>query len=202
MAINPDDIERLIKGMALPPVLIEVLTKEISINFDLGIQNIEKLIDRNILAVNPEVIDFIKQYNFDLIKGMNTDLANSLRDTLKRNILNGDNPKQMVKDIKDIFNTTKNRAEAIARTESVRAYSQGQQAAAEQAGIELVKYWSPVGDNRTSELCMRLGRKYNRENAIPIDKHFKDKSTGGEWNTSPSHVNCRCSIVYVPKPKD
>jgi len=197
--VNPEDIERLIKTMGLPAALIGVVKNELKVNFELGVEYIEKLADRNIINISPEVLNFLDEYNFDLIKGMNDDLANKLRDTLKRGMLDGDNKKETISKIKDIFNVTKERAKTIARTETVRAYSQGQQVAAQNAGIDLVKYWLPVNDNRTSDACRRLGHKYDREHAIGIDKQFRDDGSGWSGISSPQHPNCRCSIIYRPK---
>jgi len=195
---TPKQIEDFIKSMMLPSSIIDTMLKQITISFDLGVQNIEKLVNQNIMDVNPEVIEFIKNYNFDLVKNMNDDLAVKLRDTLSRGLMDGKSATQMTKDVKNIFDTTMARASSISRTETARAFGMGQFAAAEKSKIKLVKYWLAVHDNRTTPLCQRLARKYDRENAIPVDRKFKDDVSGWVGLTNPSHINCRSEAIYIP----
>ncbi|NCC99960.1 MAG: hypothetical protein EOL95_09725 [Bacteroidia bacterium] len=196
---SPEDIERFIKNISLPTALTESLSRDIRLSFDFGVQAVEKVINQNILEINPEVIQFLENYNFDLVKGLNETLANQLRDTLKRGIINGDNSRVIAKDIKKIFETTKHRAEMIARTETARAYNFGALKAAESANVELLKYYSAVLDDRTSAICRRLSKKYSKDNAIPIDKEFIDKESGWRGLYPPAHVGCRSEAIYITK---
>jgi SPP1 gp7 family putative phage head morphogenesis protein len=129
---------------------------------------------------------------------MNTDLANKLRDTISRNMLTGDK-KNMTREIRDLFDSTINRAKTIARTETARAYAVGNYTGAIEAkkrGHNIKKYWQPVLDDRTSSLCRRLGNKYGKDNAIDIEKEFIDPK--GEWRgvANPAHPNCRSDVIY------
>ena len=198
---TPKDIEKFIKDISLPAALTESLSRDIRLSFDFGVQNIEKLINQNILDINPEVIQFLERYNFDLVKGLNETLANQLRDTLQRGIINGDNSKVIAKEIKKVFETTKNRAEMIARTETARAYNYGAFKAAQSANVELLKYYSAVLDDRTSGICRRLSKKYSKENAIPINQDFIDDVTGNRGLFPPNftHPNCRSEAIYITK---
>jgi SPP1 gp7 family putative phage head morphogenesis protein len=123
---------------------------------------------------------------------MNTDLANKLRDTISRNMLTGDK-RNMVNEIRDLFDSTINRAKTIARTETARAYAVGNYTGAIEAkkrGYNIKKYWFAVLDDRTSPLCSRLSAKYDKDNAIDAEKEFIDPK--GEWRgmTHPAHPNC------------
>jgi SPP1 gp7 family putative phage head morphogenesis protein len=192
-------VEEIIKGLGLSTVVYETVMQDISKYYYLGIENLEKMIQFNVGTVNPDVLSFLREYNFSLVRDMNEDLANKLRSSISRNLVSGDR-KNMVKEIKDIFNTTENRAKAIARTETTRAYNVGSYTGAKQAkerGINVKKYWLAVLDNRTSPLCIRLSRKYNKEKPINLDDSFIDVESGWRGLTPPSHVGCRSDVVYV-----
>lgn len=193
----PKDLEQILINIGIPLNLFNQYIQEINISYNLGIDQIEKLINRNIIEINPQVLDYLKKYNFELIKNINTELADKLRTTLSRNILEGKPYTQIVSEIKDIFDTTITRARMIARTEQARAFAVGQLEAAKMSSIPLKKYWSAILDNRTSELCLRLAKKYDIDHSIAIDKPFKDDKTGESWLTPPAHINCRSDVIYV-----
>ena len=86
----------------------------------------------------------------------------------------------------------------IARTETARAYNFGSYAAAKKSPIKLRKYWSAVMDNRTCPICKRLNNKYNKDNTIPIDSKFVDKTSGFSGIGGNVHPNCRCEAIYIP----
>ena len=182
----------------LPNSIQASVMAEVTRAYDKGIISIESVINQNIIDTNPAVLEFLKNYSFDLVKNMNEELAGKLRTAVMRNITEGKSYTQIVQDIKKIFNTTIERAKAISRTETARAYGIGQLEAARISPIKLKKYILAVEDNRTSPLCKRLSRKYNRENAIPINQRFKDNVTGDSWLTNPFHVNCRSDVIYIP----
>lgn len=103
------------------------------------------------------------------------------------------------------------RADAVARTETMRAINRGKTEAIEQ-GIEqklfdeknVKKWWDNTKDSRTREKHVQLGMIYNRKKQIPFREPFvasdgsrmmypSDISLGA----SPSEtINCRCVVVY------
>jgi len=193
-----DKIEKLIKNIGLPLSITTKLNKKIAVNFDLGVQDIEQLINKNILDINPDVLSNLKKYNFDLIKDVNNDLAQKLRSTLERSIIEGKSKRESIKQIKKIFDTSDARARSIAVTETHRAFGIGQLEAAKKSPIKLKKYILAVNDSRTSPLCKRLSSKYNKDNTIPINAKFKDKTIGESWLSNPYHTNCRSKVIYIP----
>jgi SPP1 gp7 family putative phage head morphogenesis protein len=196
-----DKIENIIRNLQLPQELTSQIINTVSKNFDLGVENIEKLIDKNILDINPEVIQNLKEYNFDLIKDVNADLAGKLRSTIERHLIDGTPKTKLIKDVRKIFDASITRARTIAVTETHRAFAVGQLEAAKKSPVTMRKYIMAVNDNRTSALCTRLSNKYNRANAIPINRNFKDNQTGGIWKSNPFHPNCRSRVVYIPVEK-
>lgn len=144
---------------------------------------------------NQDAINFLKNYTFDNIKGMNEDLSNKLRQILQRGLLNQTSITQLTSQISDIFKTTKERAKVIARTETNRAFNEGKLNAFEQTGLDGVKIWDAVRDGRTSEICMRLDGQERK-----LEEPFKDPKTGEEFMTPPALPNCRSTIRFKPKP--
>lgn len=197
--MTPEDIEKLIKNLNLPSALVSQFQKDLRVSFELGIDDIEKMLNRNILDINPAIKEYLEKYTFDLIKGMNEELGNKLRDTLRRGMMNGQNSKVIAKDIKEIFQSTKHRAEMIARTETSRAYNYGSYSAAKSSGTQMVKYYSAIHDDRTCPICRRLSKKYSRDKLIPIDKDFIDEVTGVRGLFPPLHPNSRSEAIYIPK---
>jgi hypothetical protein len=194
-----DRIERLVKQLALPVSVTNELNISLSNNYYNGVETIEKLINMNVVQVNPESLDFLKKYSFDLVKGMNEEIANKLRDTLSRDLMEGGGKRDLQKSIRKIFDTTEERARTIARTETNRAFSMGQFNAARNSPVKLYKYIITVPDDRRSLLCTRLASKYPKENAIPVTQKFVDDTTGESWLTTPFHPNERSVVVYTTK---
>lgn len=191
-------VEELVKKLGLTGVIYETLMQEVSKYYYLGVDNIEKMLNVNFEAINPRVLEHLKEYNFSLIQDMNTELADKLRGTISRNMISG-NKQMMVKEIKSIFGTTQARAQMIARTESARAYAVGNYVTAVEAkkrGYNVKKYLQIVNDDRTSPLCRRLGSKYLKDNAISIEKEFIDPLGEVRQLTSPFHPNCRTDTIY------
>lgn len=193
------EVERIIKELGIPTIISETISQEISKYYQLGLDNIENLLQINFESINPKVLDYLKEYNFDLVKDMNLELANKLRSAISRNLLTGDK-RQMVHEIKNIFDTTIERAKTIARTETARAYAMGSFIGAKQAkdrGFNIRKYWLTAEDDRVCETCIGLGNKYDREHAIDIDSEFISPDGKFIGLTHPSHPNCRCSIITL-----
>lgn len=89
------------------------------------------------------------------------------------------------------------RAEAIARTESIRMLNAGQHEALRQAvgdgalnGNTLKRYWLVADDERTCPVCTGIARS-NRD-GVGVEEPFR--SSNGPIMNPPAHPNCRCSI--------
>ena len=204
MINSPDDISKLIKNLVLPAGLTALISQDVKKHYYFGIEQIEKIIHANIIDINPEVIQSLENNTFELIKDLNEDIGNKLREILKQNIVAKQSSTRIVKEIKDLFDTTEFRARTIARTETARAYNVGALEAARKSPIKLRKYYSAVLDNRTSALCRRLAYKYDKEHSIPINQYFVDEVTGKSFLTPPggrgihsSHPNCRSEAIFT-----
>ncbi len=88
------------------------------------------------------------------------------------------------------------RAETIARTETMRALNQGALAEAKSAvksgllGANVRKVWSATGDGKICPQCEALDGE-----SVPLSEDFP-----GAGATPPLHPACRCSLSFEPEP--
>ncbi len=118
------------------------------------------------------------------LKGVSEVLATQLRKELVDGLVQGQNPRQIARNISARLITSRKSAERIARTEIIRAHAEGQLDALERLGIEEVGVaveWSTAGDDRVCPLCSPM------EGVV-----FKIKEAHG---LIPRHPNCRCSFI-------
>lgn len=186
-----DDIPKMIKDLFSVAGLKALVDKIIGKEFMQGWDKSEKQIDENV-PVNTPAIEFLQDYTFQNIKDMTEEIANDLRSELSRGIINGEGITKLTARVNKVFDSGKNRAEMIARTETNRADNQGKLLAMKGSGIEMKKKWITHEDDRTSAICNRLDGQ-----TVPLDADFKDSTTGWEGQAPPSHVNCRSTIVFV-----
>ncbi len=85
------------------------------------------------------------------------------------------------------------RAQAIAVTETTRAYSEGEMAAYKQEGITEWT-WRTNNDEITCPICAPLNNK-----TVKIGEAFGKDRKGIPFTKPPSHVNCRCWTVAAPR---
>ncbi len=135
-------------------------------------------------------VNMLEKMTFDNIQGMNEDLGNKLRQELQRGLLNFENVSSLKKRVKKVMDVGIERARMIARTEMNRASNMGHIDGARQSELKLVKRWDAHLDNRTSAICNALDGT-----TIPLDSKFKYE--GKEWDSPPSHPNCRSVLIFV-----
>lgn len=101
----------------------------------------------------------------------------------------------------------KYRAVRIARFECISGANKASLAGASQVSGKLKKFWIYTHDKRTRPTHRNAGQKYNRNNAIDLDKKFKvgkaELSYPADRNGDKSEIfNCRCTIGYVRSDQD
>lgn len=108
-------------------------------------------------------------------------------------------PDSMVDSRTEAFRTRqlKNRAETIARTETIRSSNQGQLETWDQAmGKGLIdadsarKLWIVTPDDRICDICAEMDGV-----SVPYDESFQ--TDDGEIDAPPLHPNCRCSVGLI-----
>jgi len=109
-----------------------------------------------------------------------------------------------VADLLEESGLSSDRAMMIARTESARAYTDGQNIAWDESGVVKGKKWL-VSPN-ACEFCLAAQSEFG-QNYIPLDKPFYEQgavlNVGGKTmkldfdNTTgpPLHPNCRCTVI-------
>lgn len=158
-------------------------------------------------AVNPEVQRWVNTATTRLANGVNetTEVAVSslLGDAMNR----GATIDEMATMIEESTGSTRARSEMIARTESARAYSQGQIEAWRQSGVVAGKTWLLAPD--ACEFCRAMSRQYG-SSPIPLDMPFRamgerlEGVSGGSLSIDyadvdgpPLHPGCRCAVSSV-----
>ncbi len=134
------------------------------------------------VVIAREAADWAAHYTYDLVRGIMDNTQALLRDQVGRFI---ETPGMTIGQLRDsligAFGDV--RAQAIAVTETTRAYAQGEtvvQAELRKAGLEMVRYFNTSAAERVCELCG------------PLDGKPED-----EWGNDgpPIHPGCRCWLT-------
>ncbi|MCF7861194.1 phage portal protein [Candidatus Woesearchaeota archaeon] len=165
------------------------MTEQLEDQFEEGVDEFESKFQINTQPEKEDLGEF-NDYVFENIQDLNEELVNKLRQAISRAILNKATLEQATEQVRDVLDTTKDRAKMIARTETVRARNMGHKAAAESSGLKLKKQWDASLDLRTSEVCRNLDGEI-----IEMNEKFKYK--GEEFDLPPAHPNCRSRVIYI-----
>ncbi len=198
MTLITDIIKQIIRVLGLDNLSNEIRT-EVRRNYESGMDKMEVELNMN-FDRNPEIIEYLEEYQFDNIKGMTDDVAEKLRKELNEGIQNLESIGALKKRIQNTMNIGEHRALMIARTEANRAENYGKLDAAKQSGLDLRKYLSVHIDDRTSPICRAMMRKYGTaDQAISVDKLFKVTVKGKviQGEAPPFHPNCRTAVVFT-----
>ena len=173
--------------------LRQITNNVIRNNYMKGWDQAEKDLNINILP-DQNAMEYISNYTYDNIKGMNDDIAENLRQVMQRSFMDGSSLEKVKAEITKVFDVGNNRVEMIARTESNRAANFGRLHGYQKSGQPGKKVYSAHIDDRTSALCKRLDGQETE-----MDEDFVDPK--GEWKgpVPPAHVNCRSSWVFRSK---
>ena len=164
-----------------------------------SIDDIGKKLDKNFLP-NQEEIKFLEDYNFDLITDLTDKTQSSLRNTLRRGLLEGKNTKQVSDDVMKELDKTEFEAERIARTELNRANSEGSLNAMRDTGLNPKKYILIVEDDRTSNISKAFSKKYGTpEQAIGLEEIFEVRVKGKTYQgkSPPFHPFDRDALAFL-----
>ena len=186
-AINKEFITALTEKIGLGGLVL-TLKGIIKSNFYKGVEDVAQKTERNFVP-NQEALNFIQDYTFDNITGLEEELKNKLRGELERGIMNNEDVDALAERVKGVMGVGEVRAKAIARTESNRAENMGELDAWKQTGLPVTKTWKAVIDSKTSAICKALDGK-----TVGINEKFTVR--GQEFESPPSHVNCRSLLEY------
>jgi SPP1 gp7 family putative phage head morphogenesis protein len=133
--------------------------------------------------------------------------AQRVRSTLLDALDEGVNPRETARRLTDeVESIQKNRAETLARTETVNAYTESTISRYERAGVDTVQHgeWSDSSDSRVCPICSSLdGREIPMTGirdatfTFEPDDDQPDHLAGEYKMTPPAHPNGRCVLLPV-----
>ena len=126
------------------------------------------------------VLNMVKQSAFDQITNLSASMRKDIGNTLKNAVSQGQSPQQISATLQQQFKLQKYRADAIARTETMRAGNMARHATALQNGM---KYFIVIPRGAACKYCYT---KYEGEIFDITDT----------INVPPLHVNCLCITRY------
>ena len=150
------------------------------------------LVKRTFATIDRAAIDFLANYQVQLLGDVSTELASGIKRTITQGVLTGKSIPEVARDIgrvvedkeafrtagKTVFKTAQQRATLIARTETLRAHNEGRMAFYRDVGVTKVQ-WLTADDERTCPECAPLNGK-----VFAID----------EAPAVPQHPGCRCVL--------
>lgn len=131
--------------------------------------------------ISVEKIRALASRSLNDLEGVTDSMATSMTRVLADGLVQGRNPRDIANDLSDQVDISSSRAETIARTEIIRAHSEGQLDAMENMGVEEVGVaveWDTAGDGRVCPLCAPL------EGIVLTLNEAR--------GMLPRHPNCRC----------
>jgi len=146
--------------------------------FDRGAKDINQF-----LGYDQEAIDFLRENNTLIAKRLSREIAEAVNREIMEAIMRRESVEQARERVRRVFTREKWRAETIARTELIRAATEGRLRAYRKGGLKKVN-WVVAPDERTCPVCLANAA----ENPWPIEKAM---------GKIPAHPNCRCTFVPV-----
>lgn len=161
---------------------------------ELGYDDIDQVLSYT--TADAEALFNLTNYNFDLIKDLNMELREGIREVIFNSVAAGDGYQTTMRKLMELPLTPINRnisvrtrAEMIARTEHARALNTGTLQAYANYGLDSVDI-NTCGDSLVCNICIKL------ENNNPY-------TLSQAQGLLPAHPNCRCNFsAHIPEPDE
>jgi len=170
---------------------------------DLSPSSRGKLISKVFSTIDRSAVNFLANYETQLLGQVAENLGGKIKATVLNGVLTGKPVREVAKEIgkaiptgdkaafkaagKTVFKSAQQRAMLVARTETVRAHSEGRKTQYREMGVKKVE-WLTADDERTCPECEPLHLRV-----------FKVDDAPGP----PKHPACRCAIAaFVPEEED
>lgn len=140
--------------------------------------------------VMPAAQKALRAYTLELAKGITKTTAEMAKQSLLMSLELGEDQQAAIARVNDVIKDPR-RSAMIARTESIRAYSQGRLTYAKEAGITHKEWQNGVPG--ACEICTS-----NHGKVVRLDAMFP--GIGGLVDAPPAHPNCRCRVQLVMNP--
>lgn len=142
---------------------------------------------------NPKATDWAREHAAELVKGLSDTSRDEIREAVEAAFEEQIDVDELASELTDLLGDAE-RAELIARTETMRASNEGQQAAWDQAldtglltGREKQE-WITTPDDRLCPICEPLdGQVTDLDGKFDVD--------GEQVDSPPAHPNCRCTVA-------
>lgn len=108
-------------------------------------------------------------------------LRNELEKLLQSGLIQGKNPRQLARQLRRTFDTTRSHAERLMRTELARVQTEAQKQSFQRNGFSKYEF---IANGSCCSVCAGLN-----------GKHFEVEKMEPGLNAPPVHPNCRCSIA-------
>jgi len=164
----------------------------------------DELIQR---IVPREALEEIYTRTYRNLRTVTSQVARPTREILTQSLAEGVNPREAARRLTDeIESIQKDRAETLARTETVHAYTEATISRYRDAGVDTVQHgdWSDSSDSRVCPICERLDGKEipmtTIDSATFTFEPGEDEpdSLAGEYPLKPpAHPNGRCVLLPV-----
>ena len=155
-----------------------------------------------------QALDFVRQYNFDLITKLSNDLRKKVKNTITEGVAKGENPyslanklvQQGITPLKGSTLTAKQRAVMIPKTEVSRAQNTAILQTYANEGYTEVTILT-AEDQHVCRLCLANAYQFNKDSEMVYHEDLKDRthriSDLDEDSLLPLHPNCRCTYLSV-----
>jgi HK97 family phage portal protein len=189
--------------------VLEDLLREIYI--EQGTETLDFLGTGGIINITTEFASqYLLEWGGQLIIQIDDTTRSALMASLSEGYDKGESVDELAKRVESVYGLAdSNRAEMIARTESIRASNAATVEAYRQSGVVTAKEWLTERDNRTCPFCLKLDGK-----AIGLSTNFFNKGdtfkatdeNGKEVELKidltnvgepPVHPDCRCTTIPV-----
>jgi len=153
----------------------------------------KSMITRTFSTIDRAAVDFLANYELQLLGDVSTELASGIKRTITQGVLQGKSIPEVARDIgrvvedpeafktagKTVFKTAQQRATLIARTETLRAHNEGRKVFYREVGVRKVK-WITAHDERTCPECAPRDGKVYPIDAVP-EEHPGGRCTVSAW---------------------
>lgn len=150
--------------------------------------------------VNSWAKSWARYADFDLVKGITKTTRDKISEALMEHVETGSRLDELITKLEPVFG--KERAAAIATTETTRIYSEANMKLWSTAGV-WGKQWVTANDELVCDICGPLDGKMIELDSEDFEGYFKSEVVGVAG--PPAHVNCRCylqPVLYKPSDEE
>ena len=138
---------------------------------------------------NPRAAQWLQEHALEDSNSYTTTMHDDIASIVAQSIEAGQSVEQLTTDIAQFFSEEEDwRAERIARTETINAYSEGNLEGYRQSGVVQGKEWLTGGDNESCDNC----QANEDQGIIDLEEDFQ---SGDDAPTA--HPNCECALQPV-----